>query len=146
MSPHLNVSPRPIFQGALWAVSQYQVHKVRTCVLGSSDFASSTRECELPRTGGHKSGNSANGTAVYLITSVSSATLYYNTTKYDIKHHCLFLFSCKHINRRKNVFQGTYIHYSENKYYIKQRCLFSVSFKILIATKMWFMQGVHALQ
>ncbi len=30
-------------------VSQYQVHKVRTCVLGSSDFASSTRECELPQ-------------------------------------------------------------------------------------------------
>ncbi len=100
----------------------------------SSDFASSTRECELLRTGGHKSSNSANGTAVYLITSVSSPTLYYNTTKYDIKHHCLFLFSCKHINSCKNVFQGTYIHYSENKY-IKQRCLFSVSFKILIATK-----------
>ncbi len=45
------------------AVSQYQVRKVRTCVLGSSDFASSTRECELLRTGGHKSGNSANGTS-----------------------------------------------------------------------------------
>ncbi len=81
-------------------------------------------------TGGHKSGNSANGTAAYLITSVSSpklSTLYYNTTKY-IKHHCLFLFSCKHINSRKNVVQGTYMHYSETKYYIKQRCLFSVSF------------------
>ncbi len=125
------------------AVSHYQVRKVRSCVLGSSDFASSTR------TGGHKSSNSANGTAAYLITSVSSpklSPLYYNTTKYDIKHHCLFLFSCKHINSRKNVVQGTYIHYSENKYYIKQRCLFSVSFKILIATKMWFMQGVQALQ
>ncbi len=120
------------------AVSQYQVRKVRTCVLGSSDFASSTRECELSRTGGHKSGNSANGTAAYLITSVSSpklSTLYYNMTKYDIKHH-LFLFSCKRINSRKNVVQGTYIlHYSETKYYIKQRCLFSVSFNILIATK-----------
>ncbi len=100
------------------AVSQYQVRKVRTCVLGSSDFASSTQECELLRTGGHKSGNSANGTAVYLITSVSSpklSTLYYNTTKYDIKHHCLLLFSCKHINSRKNVVQGTYMHYSANK-------------------------------
>ncbi len=87
-----------------WAVSQYQVRKVRTCVLGSSDFASSTRECELPRTGGHKSGNSANGTAVYLITSVSSPnTVLHNTTKYNIKHHCLSLFSCKHINSRKNV-------------------------------------------
>ncbi len=131
------------------AVSQYQVRKARTCVLGSSDFASSTRECELPRTGGHKSGNSANGTEAYFITSVSSpklSTLYYNTTKYDIKHHCLFLFSCKHINSRKNVVQGMYIHYSENKYYIKEHCLFSVSFKILIATKMWFMQAIHALQ
>ncbi len=81
------------------AVSQYQVCKVRTCVLGSSDFPSSTRECELPRTGELKSGNSANGTAVYLITSVSSpklSTLYYNMTNYDIKHHCLYLFSCKH--------------------------------------------------
>ncbi len=96
----LNLSSRSTL-----AVSQYQVRKVRTCVLGSSDFA---------RTGGHKSGNSANGTAVYLITSISLpklSTLYYNTTKYDIKHHCLFLFSCKHINSRKNVFQGTY---SEN--------------------------------
>ncbi len=125
--------------------------RVRVRIFGpvktsSSDFASSTRECELPRTGGHKSSNSANGTAAYLITSVSSPTLYYNTTKYDIKHHCLFLFSCKHINSRKKLFQGTYIHYSEKTYYIKQRCLFSVSFKILIATKMWFMQGVHALQ
>ncbi len=100
------------------AVSQYQVRKVRTCILGSSDFTSSTQECELPRTGGHKSGNSANGTAAYLITSVSSpklSTLYYNTTKYDIKHHCLFLFTCKHINSRKNVVQGMYIHYSEKK-------------------------------
>ncbi len=38
------------------AVSQYQVRKFRICVLGSSDFASSTRECELLRTGGWKSG------------------------------------------------------------------------------------------
>ncbi len=126
-------------QSSLWSmtlsVSQYQVRKVWTCVLGISDFTSSTRECDLLRTGGHKSGNSANGTAVYLITSVSSPTLYYNTMKYDIIHHCLFLFSCKHINSRKNVFQGTYIHYSEKTYYIKQHCLFSVSFRILIATK-----------
>ncbi len=65
------------------AVSQYQVRKVRTCVLGSSDFTSSTRECELLRTGEHKSGNSANGTAVYLITSVSSPVLQYDEIRYQ---------------------------------------------------------------
>ncbi len=31
--------------------------KVWTCILGSSDLARSTRECELLRTGGNKSGN-----------------------------------------------------------------------------------------
>ncbi len=108
-----------------WAVSQYQVRKVRTCVLGSSDFTSSTRECELPRMGEHKSGNSANGTAVYLI--VSSPVLQYDEIRYQTP---LPLFVFMYINSRKNIFQGTYIHYSENKYYIKQRCLFSVSFKI----------------
>ncbi len=60
-----------------WAVSQYQVRKVRSCVLGSSDFPSSTREW----TGEHKSGNSANGTAAYLITSVSSPI--YTVLQYD---------------------------------------------------------------
>ncbi len=100
------------------AVSQYQVCKVQNCVLSILDFASSTWECELPRTGGHKSGKSANGTAAFLLTSVSStiSTLYYYMRKYDIKHHCIFLFSSKHINSRKNVVQGTYIHYSEILY------------------------------
>ncbi len=91
------------------------------------------------RTQGHKSSNSANGTTAYLITSVSSltSTRYYNTTKYNIKHHCLFLFSCKHINSCKKIVQGTYMHYSETKYYIKQRCLFSVSLKILSDKKIY---------
>ncbi len=78
-----------------------------------------------------KSGNSANGTAAYLITSVSSPRLLqssslYLQTKY-IKHHCLFSFSFKHINSRRNVVQGKYMHYNETKYYIKH-CLFSFSF------------------
>ncbi len=112
------------------AVSQYQVRKVRTCILGSSDFASSTQECELLRTGGHKSGNSANGTAAYLITSVSSPPVIYTVLQYnEISNKLPLLFSCKHINSRKNVVRGTCMHYSETKYYIKQRCLFSVSLK-----------------
>ncbi len=56
-------------------------------------------------------------TAAYLIASVSSPRLLqfssryciYNKTKYDIKHHCLFSFSFKHINSRSNVVQGMYI-------------------------------------
>ncbi len=69
--------------------------------------------------------------STYLITSVSSPRLLrfsslYLQTKY-IKHHCLFLFSFKHINIRRNVVQGTFIHYNETKYYIKH-CLFSFSF------------------
>ncbi len=96
------------------AASQYQVRKVRTCVLGSSDFASSTQECELPRTGGHKSGNSANGTAAYLITSVSSPPVIYTELQYkEISNTLPLLFSCKHINSRKNVVRGTCMHYSE---------------------------------
>jgi len=118
------------------AVSQYQVRKVRTCILGSSDFASSTQECELPRTGGHKSGNSANGTAAYLIISVSSPPVIYTVLQYnEISNTLPLLFSCKHINSHKNVVRGTCMHYSETKYYIKQRCLFSVSLKTWIATK-----------
>ncbi len=102
----------------------------RFSILGSSDFASSTQECELPRTGGHKSGNSANGTAAYLITSVSSPPVIYTVLQYnEISNTLPLLFSCKHINSRKNVVRGTCMHYSETKYYIKQRCLFSVSLK-----------------
>ncbi len=61
-------------------------------------------------------------TAAYLIASVSSprllqfSSLYciYNKTKYDIKHHCLFSFSFKHINSRSNVVQGMYITMKRN--------------------------------
>ncbi len=37
------------------SVSQYQLRKVQTCILGSLNLASSTRECELLRMGGLKS-------------------------------------------------------------------------------------------
>ncbi len=57
--------------------SQYQVHKVRTCVLGSSDFG---------RT------NSANGTAAYLITSVSSPLVIYTVLQYNEIYNTLPLF------------------------------------------------------
>ncbi len=80
-------------------------------------------ECELPRT--EQSGNSANCSVTYLITSVSLPRLLqfsslYLQTKY-IKHHCLFLFSLKHINSCRNVklVQGMHIHYNETKYDIK---------------------------
>ncbi len=79
-----------------WAISQYQVRKVRTCVLGSSDFAISTRECELPRTGGHKSGNSANGTAVYLITSARLSYLHFITIRRNISNTTASF--CFHVN------------------------------------------------
>ncbi len=70
-------------------------------------------------------------TAAYLITSVSSPWLLqssslYLQTKY-IKHYCLFSFSFKHINSRRNVVQGTCIHYNETKYI--KHCLFSFTFE-----------------
>ncbi len=90
-------------------VSQYQVRKCRTCILGSSDFASPTQECELPGMGWRKSGSSANGTPAYFIAHLGYCNFphcIYNKTKYD-----------KPINSRRNVVQGTYIHYNETKYY-----------------------------
>jgi len=89
-------------------VSQYQLRKVRTCVLGSSDLASSTQENELPRTRGRKSGSSANGTEhsawsarsgysgylfIYILSNNKTkyATILplfvNNKTKYVVKHH-----------------------------------------------------------
>ncbi len=87
-----NIVPQCQLKSETRAVPQYKVRKVRTCVLGSSDFASSTRECELLRTGGHKSGNSENGTAAYLITSVSSPPVSYNTIQYNEISNTLTLF------------------------------------------------------
>ncbi len=62
------IASRPSGSLLSLAVSQYEVRKVRTCVLGSSDFGSLT-ECLF----------------LYLITSVSSPI-----SKYDIKHHSFF--------------------------------------------------------
>ncbi len=113
-------------------VSQYNIYIYANFGLCSSDFTSSTQECELPRTGRCKSGNSAKSSVGYLIMSVSLPWLYcnfphciYNETKYDIKHHFLSTFSFKHINSRRNVVQE---HYNETKYYIISNSIASFHF------------------
>ncbi len=71
------------------------------------------------------SANSAKSSVLDYISQLASATVIYLTVfTEEINETPLPLsLSFKHINSRRNVVQGTYIHYNETNYYIKH-CLF----------------------
>ncbi len=109
LTPTLKKTHLPIALVILktFAVSQYQVRKVWTCVLSSSVI----RQMEQQRTWSY----------------LHYITIRRNTIPNTTASFCFYV---NILIVTKKIVQGTNMHYSETKYYIKCCCLFSVSFKV----------------